>query len=97
MNEHSETLILSEFLILQKQDLITMICTLWLFFKHELSFPIYTTKTYPGEVFLWQDEKVSAPEIWSDMLKTKQQTYWHDKCESFCLKSLSITCRRLLR
>lgn len=47
------------------------------------------------QVFSWQDEKVSPIQIFPDMLKTKQQTHWHDRCESLRLKSLSVTCGRL--
>lgn len=58
----------------------------------------HTTETYLSEThfFYVLDERVSAPEIFSNMLKTKQQAYWHDKCESFCLKLLAITCSWLL-
>lgn len=55
-----------------------------------------TTETYLNHtsyvlVAGWESVCIS-----SNMVKTKQRAYWHDKCESFCLKLLAVTCSWLL-
>ena len=49
--------------------------------------------------FWWHGERVSALQISSNVLKTElaeSNSYWHNKCESFCLKLLALTCSWLL-